>query len=138
MFLINTFLLKRIGYATDVSRFALALIANFVLYSVLLISGSSIESVLPFLIVWGFLCQVALFFVDRVNLTLFSDKDFVYWMAVTFLAFVCNIILLCRVDLPGQFLFSVIFVYVGAELALMYYIFRFLNERRERIANAEL
>ncbi|MBO7505516.1 hypothetical protein J6T66_05345 [bacterium] len=30
-----------------------------------------------------------------------------------------------------------IFVYVGAELALMYYIFRFLNDRRERIANAE-
>jgi len=137
LFLINTFLLKRIWYATDVSRFALALIANFVLYSVLLISGSSIESVLPFLIVWWFLCQIALFFVDRVNLTLFSDKDFVYWMVVTFIAFVCNIILLCRVDLPGQFLFSVIFVYVGAELALMYYIFRFLQERRERIANAE-
>ena len=41
LFLINTFLLKRIWYATDVSRFALALIANFILYSVLLISGSS-------------------------------------------------------------------------------------------------
>ena len=138
LFLINTFLLKRIWYATDVSRFALALIANFVLYSVLLISGSSIESILPFLIVWWFLCQIALFFVDRINLTLFSDKDFVYWMVVTFIAFICNIILLCRVDLPWQFLFSVIFVYVGAELALMYYIFRFLNERRERIENAEL
>ena len=115
----------------------MALIANFVLYSVLLISGSSIETILPFLIVWGFLCQIALFFVDRINLTLFSDKDFVYWMVSTFIAFVCNIVLLCRVDLPGQFLFSVIFVYVGAELALMYYIFRFLNDRRERIANAE-
>ena len=137
LFLINTFLLKRIWYATDVSRFALALIANFILYSVLLISGSSIESVLPFLIVWWFSCQLALFFVDRVNITLFSDKDFVYWMVVRFMAFVCNIILLCRVNLPWQILFSVIFVYVGAELALMYYIFRFLQERRERIANAE-
>ena len=137
LFLINTFLLKRIWYATDVSRFALALIANFVLYSVLLITGSSIESVLPFLIVWGFLCQIALFFVDRINLTLFSDKDFVYWMIVTFIAFVCNIVLLCRVDLPGQFLFSVIFVYVGAELMLVYYIFRFLAERRAAIENAE-
>jgi fucose permease len=58
-------------------------------------------------------------------------------MVVTFMAFVCNIILLCRVDFPVQFLFSIIFVYVGAELALMYYIFRFLHERRERIANAE-
>ena len=132
LFLINTFLLKRIWYATDVSRFALALIANFVLYSVLLISGSSIETILPFLIVWWFLCQLALFFVDRINLTLFSDKDFIYWMISTFIAFICNIILLCRVNLPGQFLFSVIFVYVGAELALMYYIFRFLNERREK------
>lgn len=138
LFLINTFLLKRIWYATSISRFALALIANFVLYSVLLISGSSIESVLPFLIVWWFLCQIALFFVDRINLTLFSDKDFVYWMVVTFIAFVFNIILLCRIDLPGQFLFSVIFVYIGAELALMYYIFKFLSERRERIENAEL
>ena len=119
------------------SRFALALIANFVLYSVLLITGSSIESVLPFLIVWGFLCQIALFFVDRINLTLFSDKDFVYWMIVTFIAFVCNIVLLCRVDLPGQFLISVIFVYVGAELMLVYYIFRFLAERRAAIENAE-
>ena len=137
LFLINTFLLKRIWYATDVSRFALALIANFVLYSVLLISGSSIETILPFLIVWWFLCQIALFFVDRINLTFFSDKDFVYRTVSTFIAFICNIILLCRVDLPGQFLFSVIFVYVGAELALMYYIFRFLNDRRERIANAE-
>ena len=138
VFLINTFLLKRIWYATDVSRFALALIVNFVLYSILLISGSSIETILPFLIVWWFLCQIALFFVDRINLTLFSDKDFVYWMVSTFIAFICNIILLCHVNLPGQFLFSVIFVYVGAELMLMYYIFRFLNERRERIANAEL
>ena len=138
VFLINTFLLKRIWYATDVSRFALALIANFVLYSVLLISWSSIETILPFLIVRGFLCQIALFFVDRINLTLFSDKDFVYWMVSTFIAFICNIILLCRVGLPGQFLFSVIFVYVWAELALMYYIFRFLNDRRERIENAEL
>ena len=137
-FLINTFLLKRIGYATDVSRFALALIANFVLYSVLLISWSSLETVLPFLIVWWFLCQIALFFVDRINLTLFSDKDFVYRMVVTFLAFICNIVLLCRVNLPWQFLFSVIFVYVGAELMLMYYIFRFLNERRDAIENAEL
>jgi len=137
LFLINTFLLKRIWYATDISRFATALIANFVLYSVLLISGSSIEAVLPFLIVWGFLCQIALFFVDRINLTLFSDKDFVYWMVVTFIAFVCNIILLCRVNFPTQFLFSIIFVYVWAELALVYYIFRFLNDRRERIANVE-
>jgi hypothetical protein len=32
----------------------------------------------------------------------------------------------------------VIFVYVGTELMLVYYIFRFLAERRAAIENAEL
>ena len=44
---------------------------------------------------------------------------------------------MCRVNLPGQFLFSLIFVYVWIELMLMYYIVKFLNERREAIENAE-
>ena len=138
MFLVNTFLLKRVGYATDVSRFALALIVSFVLYSILLISWSSIESILPLLIVWWFLCQIALFFVDRINISLFWDKDYVYWTVVTFIAFICNIVLLCRVNLPVQFLFSLIFVYVGVELMMMYYIIKFLNERKDAIENAEL
>lgn len=136
LFLINTFLLKRIWYASDASRFALALIANFVLYSILLISGSNLESALPFLIIWWFLCQVALFFVDRINLTLFWEKDYLYWTIVTFMAFICNIILLCRIDLPTQFLFSLIFVYVWIELLLMYYIVRFLNDRKDSTEDA--
>lgn len=138
LFLINTFLLKRIWYASDISRFSLALIANFVLYSVLLISWSNIESVLPFLIVRWLLCQIALFFVDRINITLFWEKDYIYRTIVTFIATICNIILLCRVNLPWQFLFSLIFVYVWVELMLMYYIIRFLNDRKERIENMEL
>lgn len=137
LFLINTFLLKRVWYASDASRFALALIANFVLYSILLIGGSNLESALPFLIIWWFICQVALFFVDRINLTLFWEKDYLYWTIVTFIAFVCNIILLFRIDLPTQFLFSLIFVYVWIELLLMYYIVRFLNDRKELIENVD-
>ena len=138
LFLVNVFLLKRIWYASDVSRFALALVANFVLYSMLLISWSSISNILPFLIVWWFVCQIALFFVDRININLFWEKDYVYWTIVTFIAFVCNIILLCRVDLPGQFLFSLIFLYVWIELMLMYYIIRFLNDMSEASEKAEL
>ena len=138
IFLVNVFLLKRINYASDVSRFSLSLIANFILYSVLLISWSSISSILPFLIVRGFCCQIAIFYVDRVNLSLFWEKDYVYWTVVTFLASVCNVVLMCNVDLPWQFLFSLIFVYVWIELMLLYYITKFLRERKEVIENAEL
>lgn len=137
MFLINIFLLKKIGYASDVSRFSMALIANFVLYSVLLISWSSIENILPFLIVWGFLCQIAVFYIDRINLTFFEEKDYQYRTIVTFIASICNIVLLCNIDLPSQFLFSVIFVYVWVELMLMYYITKFLQERKDAIEKAE-
>ena len=75
---------------------------------------------------------------DRVNLTLFGEKDYTYWTVVTFIASICNIILLCSVGLPGQFLFSVIFLYVWAELAVLYYLVRFLHDRKEAIENAEL
>ena len=36
-----------------------------------------------------------------------------------------------------RFLFSLIFVYVGLELTLMYYIVRFLNERKDAMENIE-
>ncbi len=139
-FLLNTFALKRIDYATNVSRFALALIVNFVLYSVLLISGSSVDTVLPFLILWGFACQIALFFVDRVNIKLFSNTDYRYWMVVTFIASLCNIILLCHSEWfenSRQFLISLVFIYVWIELMLLYYIVQFLRDREEALENAE-
>lgn len=139
-FLLNTFALKRIDYATNISRFALALIVNFVLYSVLLISGSSLNTVLPLLILWGFACQIALFFVDRVNIKLFSNTDYRYWMVVTFIASLCNIILLCHSEWfenSRQFLISLVFIYVWIELMLLYYIVQFLRDREEALANAE-
>lgn len=137
IFLINIFLLKKIAYASDVSRFSMALIANFVLYSVLLVSWSSIENILPFLIVWWFLCQIAVFYIDRINLTFFEEKDYQYRTIVTFIASICNIVLLFRLWLPTQFLFSVIFVYVWVELMLLYYITRFLHDRKENIEKAD-
>lgn len=137
LFLLNVFLLKKNDYASDVSRFSLAFIVNFILYSILLTSWSTIEWILPLLIVWGFWCQILLFFVNRINIKLFSIKDYRYWMIVTFIATIFNVILLTRVNLPIQFLFSLIFVYIWVELMMLYYIVQFLYELKESIENAE-
>jgi fucose permease len=46
---------------------------------------------------------------------------------VTCFASVVNVVLLSQVNLPGQFLFSLIFFYCGIELMILYYVFQFLH-----------
>lgn len=135
LFLWNTYLLKKIQYVSSVSRFALALVVNFSLYSVLLASWSdNISNVLPFLVLWTFICQIALFYIDRLKSRfLFSRKDYLYWTIVTCFASIVNVVLLSQINLPGQFLFSLIFFYCGIELMILYYVFQFLNtEKKEK------
>lgn len=133
LFLGNVYLLKKIQYISNVSRFALALVVNFALYSALLKSGSGdIGGIIWILILWTFLCQVALFYLDRLKSRfMFSRKDYLYWTIVTCMASVVNVVLLFQVDLPGQFLFSLVFFYCGVELMILYYIFQFLNKEEE-------
>ena len=78
-----------------------------------------------------------MFFVDRINIKLFSNIDYHYWTIVTFIASICNVILLCHIGLPVQFLVSLIFVYVGIELALLYNIIHFLRDRQDALDNAD-
>lgn len=137
VFLVNVLLLKRIEYDSAISRFTLALIVNFILYSILLISWSSIEWVFPILVIRWFLCQIAIFYVDTIKIKIFSNKDYQYRTVATFIASICNIILLCHINLPTPFLFALICLYTGIELFILFYIVRFLRDRQEKIENAE-
>ena len=128
-FLLNIFLLKKIQYVSNISRFALALVVNFALYSALLKSwADNIAGILPFLVLWTFVCQIALFYIDRLKSRfMFSRKDYLYWTIVTCFASVVNVFLLFQLNLPSQFLFSLVFFYCGIELMVLYYIFQFLH-----------
>jgi uncharacterized RDD family membrane protein YckC len=84
------------------------------------------------LVLWTFVCQIALFYIDRLKSRfLFSRKDYLYWTIVTCFASVVNVILLSQVNLPSQFLFSLIFFYCGIELMILYYVFQFLTTEKE-------
>jgi hypothetical protein len=92
-----------------------------------------IAGVLPFLVVWTFICQIALFYVDRLKSKfMFSRKDYLYWTIVTCFASVMNVILLFHIDVPAQFLFSLVFFYCGIELMILYYVFQFLSAEEEK------
>ena len=74
------------------------------------------------------MCQVALFYIDRLKSRfMFSRQDYLYRTIVTCFASVVNVVLLFQLDLPSQFLFSLVFFYCGIELMVLYYIFQFLH-----------
>lgn len=143
-FLINTFLLKKAQFVSNISRFALALVVNFALYCALLTAGyENLANILPFLILWTFICQIALFYIERLKSRfLFSKKDYQYRTIVTSGATIVNILLLFQLDLPGQFLFFLTFLYAGIELMMLYYILQKLNNafapKEQEKKNAEL
>ncbi|MDR2415529.1 MAG: hypothetical protein LBD75_02735 [Candidatus Peribacteria bacterium] len=50
---------------------------------------------------WTFVCQVALFYIDRLKSRfMFSKKDYLYWTIGTCLASVVNVVLLFQIGLP--------------------------------------
>lgn len=88
--------------------------------------------ILPFLVLWTFICQIALFYVDRLKSRfMFSKKDYLYRTIVTCFASVVNVILLFQVEVPAQFLFGLVFFYCGIELFILYYVFQFLTAEEE-------
>jgi hypothetical protein len=62
---------------------------------------------------------------------MFSKKDYLYWTIATCLASIVNVVLLFQIELPGQFLFSLVFFYCGIELMILYYVLQFLNAEDE-------
>jgi len=88
----------------------------------------NVAGILPFLVLWTFICQIVLFYVDRLKSKfLFGRKDYLYWTIVTCFASVMNVVLLFQIELPAQFLFSLVFFYCGIELMILYYLFQFLG-----------
>jgi hypothetical protein len=93
----------------------------------------NIAGILPFLVLWTFVCQIALFYIDRLKSRfLFSKKDYLYRTIVSCFASVVNVILLFQIDVPAQFLFSLVFFYCGIELMMLYYIFQFLHAEEKK------
>ena len=134
IFLLNYYLLKKINFVSKFSSFAWALVINFSIYFALLSERfNDLGMVLPALIIRTFFCKVMLFYLKRFKWhTLLDKQDYRYRTIATCIASIINVILLFRLSIPGQLLFSLIFFYIGIDLLILHYIFKFLKNFKEK------
>ncbi len=122
IFLFNAFLLKKHQMFTVVSRFAVVVIINFSLYISLLAFGEGLVAMLPWLIAWNILCGILIFYTRFPSIKAHIKKmDLIFWLLASLVAMLLNIVLLMRLSLSGQLIFSLIFFYLGIQGTIAYY-----------------
>ncbi len=122
IFIGNAFFLKKHQMFTVVSRFAVVVIINFSLYISLLAFGEGVLEMLPWLIAWNILCGILIFYTRFPSIKAHIKKnDLIFWLLASLVAMLLNIVLLLRLSLSGQLIFSLIFFYLRAQGAIAYY-----------------
>lgn len=77
---------------------------------------------LPWLIAWNLLCGILIFYTRFPSIKAHIKKiDLIFWLLASLLAMLLNIVLLMRLSLSGQLIFSLIFFYLGIQGTIAYY-----------------
>lgn len=130
-FLASAFLLKKYRLFTNISRFAVVLIVNFSLYISLIAFGDNwIYSMVPWLVARNILCGILILYAKMpVVKTYLKQMDLVFWLLANLVAMLLNIYLLIKLpNQPWQIIFSLIFIYVGAQWWITYYAVQLIKE----------
>lgn len=129
LFVINAFLLKKMQIFTLISRFAVALIVNFSLYISLVMVGEGLQAMLPWLIARNILCGIVVFYARMPAFKKYLKKaDLIFWLLTSLVAMLLNIVLLLKLEISGQLVFSLIFFYVGVQGIITYYAILVIRE----------
>ncbi len=122
LFLFNAFLLKKNQIFTLVSRFAAVLIINFSLYISLMLATNGAESMISRLIARNIFCGLLILYTTSPSIKRYLKKaDLIFWLLTTLVAMLLNIVLLLRLEISGQLVFSLIFFYLGVQGTISYY-----------------
>ncbi|MDO4713818.1 MAG: hypothetical protein Q4B28_04135 [bacterium] len=129
LFVMNAFFLKKMQIFTLISRFAVALIVNFSLYISLVMVGEGLQAMLPWLIARNILCGIVVFYVRMPAFKKYLKKaDLIFWLLTSLVAMLLNIVLLLKLEISGQLVFSLIFFYVGVQGIITYYAILVIRE----------
>lgn len=122
LFLFNTFFLKKNQIFTLVSRFATVLIINFSLYISLMLATNGAESMISRLIARNIFCGLLILYTTSPGIKKYLKKaDLIFWLLTSLVAMLLNIVLLLRLEISGQLVFSLIFFYLGVQGTISYY-----------------
>ena len=135
LFAFNAFFLKKTQAFSTATRFAFSLVINFSLYiSILLLGqqtqgwGSGIQTAIPWLICRNMLCGIAILYGNHPPLPTYLKKsDLIFWLFSSLMAMLLNIYLLTQLPHNGQFLFSIIILYLGIQGTISYYAYQVIK-----------
>jgi len=132
-FIVNVYSLKKIGYTSIVQRLITFLVINFAIYISLFSAFKwDIELVALFGIVWNILSTSMVFSIHKTKIWSYLKKiDYSFWIFITLLAMIINIILLLNTQIQRAFLFPMILLYVWIQWFLVYYSIKYIKKIEE-------
>lgn len=132
-FIVNVYSLKKIGYTSIVQRLITFLVINFAIYISLFSAFKwDIELVALFGIVWNILSTSMVFSIHKTKIWSYLKKiDYSFWIFITLLAMIINIILLFNTQIQRAFLFPMILLYVWIQWFLVYYSIKYIKKIEE-------
>jgi hypothetical protein len=122
-FVWNVVLLKRINYSSIIQRLIVFAVINFAIYvSLFSLCDGNLAQIVWSALLRNIFCGILIFYVPKIWIWKYFKKiDYIFWLIITLLAMVINIALFNRTNLPGQLLFSIIFLYVGIQAITLFY-----------------
>jgi len=132
-FVWNVLFLKKISYTSIVQNLFLFVVIYFSLYFSLF---SYFEWNLQSMVSWVIFCNIIIswliFYIPKSKffVGVFEKIDYRYWIIVGIIAFVINIVLLFKTQLPWELIFFLVLLYIGIESAMVFYGSKFIASLR--------
>lgn len=132
-FVWNVVLLKRINYSSIIQRLIVFAVINFAIYvSLFSLCKGNISQIARSALLWNIFSGILIFYVPKIGIWKYFKKiDYIFWLITTLIAMIINIALFNRTDLPGQLLFSIIFLYVGIQSITLFYATKHISKMEE-------
>ncbi len=130
LFITTALFLKRIWFTSVMQKVTLFAVINYAIYLTLYtVFDTAIGSIAGWAIVWNIMSSVMIFYGPTSFLSdILHKADYRYWIVMTVLALCFNVYLLWLTSLPGQLVFSIVFVYLWLQGILLYYGIRHIQQ----------
>jgi len=132
-FVFNVVLLKKVNYSSIIQRLIVFAVINFAIYvSLFSLYDGNISQIVWTALLWNIFCAIVIFYLPKIWIWKYFKKiDYIFWIITTIMAMVLNIVLFHRTDMPGQLLFSIVFLYVGIQAFTLFYASKHISKMWE-------
>ncbi len=129
LFLLNNYFLKKVWFTSVLQRLAIFLVINFAIYvSLFSLLWWNVWNIVWWAILWNIASTVMIFYSHHFAIAkIFKKMDYMFWIVAALLALIINCVLLWWIDVAGQLLFSLIFLYAGIQWMIMFYAIRYIR-----------